>query len=1187
MTIDTLLPKKLDQAEDSYKSVVELDEVLSSAEKLHIRNIALTGPYGSGKSSVLISLMKDFHKGRNYLPISLATLQANEDNNTIESDDKTNDDEKRIENLNRKIEYSILQQLIYREKAETVPNSRIKRISHLSRHDIRKYSLLGVLSFICYLILFEPSFLRVETISNFFDLGVKWNTVFDLLSSGWLLFALFQTIKYIIQSYSNSKLNKLNLKDGVIEIKEENCSIFNKHLDEILYFFQVTKYNVVLIEDLDRFNTSDIFLKLRELNQLINESKIVDRHVTFVYAVKDDIFKDEERTKFFDYIVTVIPVINPSNSKDILKSALEAKGCGNDGVTDNDLSEIAFFIQDMRILTNIVNEYKQYRDKLCGKQNNNLKKTKLLAMIVYKNYYPKDFALLHRRQGKIYECISRKKQFVEIALNAINREKETLAQKKQFFDDNLHTKINELRLLFLYEWRDSVNKSMLAINVDNKFYSLNEISNSNELFEKFVSNKQVQYQYLGYYNRPDIGYTNSNIDDSFKKSKYYERIKNQKLDEKYFKFEYNRIKKETIEIKSLRIDELITRYDIAESKIYKDIELSDMQDIFIRLGYIDEEYYDYISYFYPGMISSEDRDFLLKIKRQKEHPYDYHIDKVENFVKELKEYMFKSDAILNNELLDYLAKEDSQKDKFENLMLRLKSDSAPLQFLAQYYLYGKMQETVFKYYIEWDNVRTWNNIIRWNNKTEKEILIEAYLRFCININQDIQSWINDNYEFISNHVDGITLDKALKLSSLSRFVKLCEGSDDLLDCTIEYNSFEINTNNIFIVCKQLCKGNKSLTINNINYTKVKETNNDIFIDYVNNNITTAIDNFKDENKDESPESILYILNHPNISPDTKKKYLSGQYNRIERFESINDSALYDIAIETFIIRPTWQNVSCYYANKGICDILINYLNHYADDLSKGICSAAISNKKQLFDSLFSSNLLNLECYKKILNSFDDKFSNTQQLVDVEKQRLIILINADKLSFNQDMIDIINNTDVFVEYLTYHSKLFINNLNFKYNFNSNNAYDILCNNIFSLSDKYNIISIIPANVIQGSQKLADVVISIFNDKHEVNVSNDTLLHLIKNATNKDNKISLVTILVKNNYTNHDNLTQMLISIGGEYGEICDKNKRAKLHNDSLNSLLLDALYNIKFISSYKVDDKDNKYLRVYHKSQPKQ
>ena len=40
MTIETLLPKKLDKTDDSYKSVLDLNEALSSAEQEHIRNIA-------------------------------------------------------------------------------------------------------------------------------------------------------------------------------------------------------------------------------------------------------------------------------------------------------------------------------------------------------------------------------------------------------------------------------------------------------------------------------------------------------------------------------------------------------------------------------------------------------------------------------------------------------------------------------------------------------------------------------------------------------------------------------------------------------------------------------------------------------------------------------------------------------------------------------------------------------------------------------------------------------------------------------------------------------------------------------------------------------------------------------------------------------------------------------------------
>lgn len=443
--MDTLLPKKLSKNDASYKTVEDLNNALSVAEEQNIKNIAITGPFGSGKSSVLYTLMKDFDtKDREYLPISLATLQANNEHGTEDSsNNQSNLETNKIENLNRKIEYSILQQLIYRETAATVPNSRFRRIAHLPHRFLCLYAGGMILTILAILILFEPVWLRVESLYQLFNFGIFWNTIFDCISAIWILYALFCLFKYILKSYANSKLNKLNLKDGEIELVEDN-SIFNKHLDEILYFFQVTKYNVVIIEDLDRFGTSNIFLKLRELNQLVNESKIVGRHITFVYAIKDDVFKDEERTKFFDYITTVIPVINPSNSKDKLKELLISKGFEENEIPDDDLSEMAFFIQDMRILTNIVNEYKQYREKLCTDKTQKLNLTKLLAMIVYKNYYPQDFAQLHRREGKVYSCISKKRIFVEDAIKVIeNRKKEIQNEEKAALNEK-HIKIEEL-----------------------------------------------------------------------------------------------------------------------------------------------------------------------------------------------------------------------------------------------------------------------------------------------------------------------------------------------------------------------------------------------------------------------------------------------------------------------------------------------------------------------------------------------------------------------------------------------------------------------------------------------------------------------------------------------------------------------------------------------------------------------
>ncbi|HDR1069746.1 TPA: hypothetical protein QB323_002084, partial [Pasteurella multocida] len=126
-------------------------------------------------------------------------------------------------------------------------------------------------------------------------------------------------------------------------VNEEIKSILNDHLDEIIYFFQQTKKNVVLIEDLDRFNNLTIFIRLRELNRLINSA--CKQRVVFIYAIKDDMFLDKDRSKFFDYIIPVIPIINPTNAYDFIKTAYKSV------VSDLDdlfLRRTCLYFDDMR-----------------------------------------------------------------------------------------------------------------------------------------------------------------------------------------------------------------------------------------------------------------------------------------------------------------------------------------------------------------------------------------------------------------------------------------------------------------------------------------------------------------------------------------------------------------------------------------------------------------------------------------------------------------------------------------------------------------------------------------------------------------------------------------------------------------------------------------------------------------------
>ena len=1092
MAIDTLLPKKLEKSDASYKSVIELNEALSSAEKEHIRNIALTGPFGSGKSSVLITLREDFAKEYKFLPISLATLQANEEDNNIGNSDGESDErerEKRIENLNRKIEYSILQQLIYREKTNTVPNSRFRKIVHLSKWELVNYPVAFVLTLLCILIVFEPSFAKVDSIYDFFSWGNTWNTVFDFAASIWLLFALYKIARYVFKSYSNSKLNKLNLKDGEIEVIENN-SIFNKHLDEILYFFQVTDYNVVIIEDLDRFGTPNIFLKLRELNQLINESKIVDRHITFIYAIKDDIFKDEERTKFFDFIITVIPVINPSNSKDKLKFALEKKGCGDDGISDDDLSEMAFFIQDMRILTNIVNEYKQYRDKLCADNASRLNKTKLLGMIVYKNYYPQDFASLHRREGKVYRCISSKPKFIPLALKAIEKFEEELSKKEQIFRQDENLSKADLRRLFLFNLWHRLSDRPLSVRIENNYYSLEQIASNEMLFSKLISEKEIICQYR-YYN---TAYTESKTIDYNqidKEINYSERIKLLEDGVEYFNNEYRRIQQEKIKVKSLRLKDLIKKYKLGETEEFKSLGLTPMMNVFIRRGYLDEDYYDYISYFYEGMVSMADRELLLSMKIEECKPYEYHIDKIENFVKELKDYMFESDAILNIDLLNYLASHSIYSEMFEHVMIRLECDNAPLQFLSQYYSEGEQQREVFKHFIEYTN--SWKNMINWGNDTERENLIEAYLKFCPKLGQEQQGWLNGNFKFLVEHCDNISLGRSLKLASTCCFVNLCDGSDDLLDYVIEHNCYEIGLENMLLITSYLHKNDKTISTENLNFTRIKATENESFIGYVRENISTAIRCFKDENKDESSETLMFLLTNEHIPSDVKVTYLTGQHNHIDSFEGIEDTEMYDIAVESKIISPTWENVSCYYDYKNsINEWLMSYINHYATKLSNAAYPNDLGNKEELFVSLFGSELLEIDNYRKLLRSFSSSFSDVDKLKNVGQDRLMILAENGRISCNADAF---------------------------------------------------------------ASLLADI------------------------SENESLKLESVVYVIMAGLDNRSIITHLVVSIGGDYQEICNQDKRAKLPDNTLNRKLLEALKNVGFISSYKID-KDK--LQVYHK-----
>lgn len=1164
-----LLPELISRDNDAYPIVEDLKEVLDVAfENEKIKNIALTGPYGSGKSSILDTLQTILPKERNTLRISLATLRVDDTTANYESVPQTQTERENAEEaLNRKIEYSILQQLIYHEKACIVPNSRMRRILHIPPRELSLYSFGVIVFILSFFIAFEPSWARIETFYTLFNWG-RANIAFDIVSAFYMFWGMWFVLRKVISSYSNSKLNKLNLKEASIELNEDT-SIFNRHLDEILYFFQATEYDVVIIEDLDRFGTSKVFLKLRELNFLLNESNVIERHIVFLYAVKDDIFKDEERTKFFDYISTVIPVINPSNSKAILKKALEERSVLHNDITDDDLSEMAFFIQDMRILKNIANEYAQYHNLLC-KDNKHLDRTKLLAMIVYKNYHPQDFAMLHRRQGKVYECLSKKTHFINLALKKVEKKKADLAEIKQRKEDNLHLQEGDLRTLLLYKLRDKLPEDFYRVKIENEYHTLAEVATNPNLFEELINATDVQYQYR-YYNSLSSRSISIDFVALKKEMDYDSRLQAIRTTPQSLLEKEQSILIQESEIRSYTFKDLYSYLALEEREEYTQIGLTEMMDVFLRLGYLNEEYYDYISYFYEGMITQNDHDLLLSIKRRIAQSPSTPIDKLENFYKELKPYMFEHKSILNNDLVDYVAQNSIE--SFERIMKTIEKQDIPLSFLAQYYLLGKGQEKVFKHFIARGKRKYWNIIEKHSDGKERDLLQEAWLRFSDGIVDVPQEWLNGNFQFIESHYENLGIERCLTLCAQGVFEEINSTNEDLIDCIIEHYSYTINTHNIGVIVSYLTK--QSIDADALNYSRCLSTNNPIFIDYINDNLKNSLQLFLNNSKEEDSNGILALLNTKEITKELKETYLRGQKKRLTDYTDISEDAL-ELATQLLLIEPTWDNVIWYFSLKnGLTEELISYIEHFKIELS-GEKMVRTEEVQPFFESIVVCPQIPDPTLSQLLKVFPNNILDGVDVTNLSENRLTLLL--DKLPFTDDNTEILNNTPIFANYLIANSDDMLSHISSELFSTPSISEKVLTANKFSRSEKEVILRAIPESHLYSSTTIANAAIEILDNNSSMKLEEDTFVEIIKKSTLQDKRLTLVTRIIEN-ISDDDKIAELLKLLGGVYIEIAEREKRPKLNKNIKIETLLSVLRVKGFISSY-IEDKDGISWRVY-------
>lgn len=1132
----SLTPILLTSEDASYHTVNDLREIIKNDDVL---NIAVTGPYGSGKSSVLKTFVHHAGSDVRILDISLATLDAEEDvaeseigpldedpptagpigkaeketpNGTIERTSvntsvkkpakppvKKRYDFEQKELLNRKIEFSILQQLVYRKTLDRLPFSRLKKIRHIPKRTISNTAFLFVLTIVVFAFATKSSLFQIPVLYKTLGISIGMQNAISICSIILLLAVIYSVVVYVLTNFNGLKLQNISLGGSKIDMRDEG-SIFNRYLDEILYFFQCTDYNVVIIEDLDRFDNTDIFLKLRELNHLINKSEMVGRTVKFIYAVKDDLFKDSARTKFFDYITTVIPVITTKNSKDKLKEALADLGHEYE-ISDDDIRDIAFHIDDMRLLQNIVNEYHQYAKRLNNPEHP-MEARKMLAMMTVKNYFPRHFSDLHRRRGCLYDALSHsaRAQYIKMSLEvaSVHEEKEEKMAIEAYIRSS-HLSEKELRIVYLHEIFSLLKKGAHTIIIDSKEYSFNQIVEDGGVFEKLISQDPISYRYTDNYHNNYPESTRNNFVAVERKvdpdNTYNQRLEYVRSGYRGIENKLEQIKLERNRIEANTISELLENYNLYDSDYFKNLGLSKMEEDFIRRGLIAEDYNDYISYFYPNIMSEEDHQLSLDMRLNREVAHDAHIDNVKLFIKELPISAMRYKSVWNYNILNYLY---SSKAEFQD-HYRLITDTLirkdSVSFFYEYLQSGGQAEGVFMDCMRMNSFEMLKSYLK-SDSDNRISMIMTWFRVCdlSEIRSEHIDLINANYDIVEKCYDELPVDKQHFFTTKMNYEELDKDNSNMLRVVVQNGCYVLNIKNIHVV------------------VEVKCAKDDISL--------------------------------------------------------LTDAEEMRMAIQFGLIDGTWKNILTYFneSKKRVDSTLMNFVSDNITDIYKDESCRGVEYK-ELFLSLLECQSFADSVYAYICSANSFSVSHLQDILEFDEKKVLSLIKSGAFEYDLKTLKSMNakSPDYAAEYVCYH-KVKLEEIIKSGLVAGKLAEAVLMHGGFNEVDYRIIIASLTTSKIGITETLANKICAIMSHGY-TKCDESILTKSISACTNESYAVGSVARKIEKEEASISQVQNFLGLLPMRYHNLIELGANPKLNNTPYNKLLIEVLQSKGLISSY--------------------
>lgn len=1181
---------------DSIENGDEYIEALNWAfQNKKVKNIALTGPYGAGKSSIIETFLRKndedksaFNKIRSSaLKISMATF--------LKGNIATDDPKKKIQVDADEVEKGILKQLFYKVEPDRIPQSRYRKLHPIKKLKTFLYVLAAMLVILFFMEAMTPTtcdkFMQViESVVS----PILPNPFFTKTAAV-LLFALFAWIITCLYRMAISKFRvkeiKLPIDTTVQNGVEEVDFVFNRNLDEIMYFFEETGYKTVFFEDLDRLDDPKIFVHLRELNNLLNnDDAIKAKPIVFVYAVRDDIFSKEDRTKFFDFIIPVIPVINSTNSGEILLQRLqEAKENGIEhDVSQGCVLDISPFISDMRILQNIYNEFVIYKRTLRMGQELSLSDEQMLAMLVFKNLYPSDFADIQNEKGILKKAFIDKSNFIVRSKQSIQEKIDNNSSVIQRAQNDTCKSIRELKYAMLGTLMDGPYKFN---EFDARNWSTPDLKTATFMMDDYDMTQLIQlgYKHIRFLNQD--GYSDDREFAPADLAVYVERWKAIKeVGEKRLEnlqAELEELRERQHKLSGMSIGELLKVYP-ANEVFSENVKANKLLVFLLRRGYIDEKYASYINYFKGTSITKDDMNFILAVKNQTPLDFDYHLTKIPMVVERLQEYEFEQKAIYNFDLLEDLLGEENSEKLMAFIQQLADGDDLSWRFIDEF-VNRTFKQALFIRLLSKKWTGMWAHI-----SADETLTYDHQLMYLQNILSEseistIEAQNIDGYmtHYFEKHADIL---QKLKNCNNEKIISVIESLDvhfstlrtatvpsNVLDSIFEKRHYVMNEEMIKTVIAY--KNSNFLDEFEVKpYSALLTLNYPALLQYVHDTMVEFVDEIvlAHRNLFDSPGDIVDMLIRIEGETEIQVKLIeqesfcmdciddcAGEYVRANKNAWM---PVWNALLKKNAVKVSWENVFDYWKVYQFSEALKEYVDLHAEELAE--IDAAVVNDG--FIKAFIKADFEYEIEKKLLPVLRlEKFD--LEISSIAEPTLNIMVDCNYFEFTADRYTAVNDvsSEIGIKFILKNQEDYMS-LSDSIPMTSSLLEQLVFNNDFDVNNRHQVFG-------DYAERYMTEKIAMQMKARDLPISKD-IFEAAWNCTAQEDHIELLldycTIL------NAGELEQHFAELRAPYAELSDRSRR---HEVSLpikdrNKALAEHLKKIEYLTSW--EEKTEKYFDAF-------